>query len=318
MLARKTLLALGPALALLPGTVLAQTPAPVIIRIASAPDDDVTPVLWADKAGLFRQAGIEVDVARISSGTAVAAAVVGGAVDVGKSSMLAVIVAHARGVPLTVIAPGGLYTPESDDSGILVLKDSPIRSGADLDGKIISAAALNDFQWLAMNAWIDQHGGNSKRVKFIEQPSAQVASTLDAGRIDCGLIVNPAYTQAMKTGKYRNLGRQIDAISKRLMFSGWFATADFVARNPDAVRKFGEIMSRASAYVVTHHDETVPLLAAFTGIDPATIRTMSRAFYTPALDPALVQPLIDTAAKYGSIPANFAARDLFSPAAYRK
>jgi hypothetical protein len=36
------------------------------------------------------------------------------------------------------------------------------------------------------------------------------------------------------------------------------------------------------------------------------------------LDPSLIQPLIDTAAKYGSIPAAFEARELFSPYAYRK
>ena len=294
-----------------------QAQSPVVLRIASAADDDVTPVLWADKAGLFRAAGIEIAVQRANNGAAVAAAVTGGAVEIGKSSLLSIVLGHVRGLPLTIVAPGGLHTPKSEDSGILVLRDSAIRTASDLDGKIVSVAALNDFQWLAMHAWIDLHGGNSKSVAFIEQPGASVAPALDSGRIAAGLAINPQLRVALVTGKYRDLGQQVDAIARRLMFSGWFASADFVAKNPDVIRKFGEVMNRATAYAGAHHEETVPLLAAFTGIEPATIRSMPRANYAPALDPALVQPLIEVAAKYGSIPASFDARDLFSPYAFR-
>ncbi len=308
---------LGLALAACPLAATAQAQNLVLLRIASAPDDDVTPVLWADKAGLFRQAGIEIAVQRSNSGAAVAAAVTGGAMDIGKSSLLSIVLAHVRGVPLTIVAPGGLHTPTSIDSGILVLKDSKFRSALDLEGKIVSVSALNDFQWLGMHAWIDQHGGNSKRVLFVEQPGSSVGGALDSGRIAAGLATNPALSQYMSTGKYRYLGSQVDAIAKRLMFSAWFANADFVAKNADVIRKFGEVMSRASAYVAAHHEETVDVLAAFSSVEPAVIRSAPRASYAPSLDPALVQPLIDLAVKYGSIPANFDARDLFSPYAFK-
>jgi NitT/TauT family transport system substrate-binding protein len=307
----------GLALVVCPITGSAQTPNLVLLRVASAADDDVTPLLWADKAGLFRQAGIEIALQRSNNGAAVAAAVTGGAVEIGKSSLLSIVLAHVRGLPLTMIAPGGLHTPASEDSGILVLRDSNIRTASDLNGKIVSVAALNDFQWLAMHAWIDLHGGNSKSVSFIEQPGTSVGAAIDSGRIAAGLVINPALKQDKDTGKYRDLGEQVDAVARRLMFSSWFASADYVAKNPDVIRKFGEVMSRASAYAGSHHDETVALLSSFTGIEPATIRAMPRANYAPALDPALVQPLIDVAAKYGSIPATFDARDLFSPYAFK-
>src|SRR5579863_6587500 len=89
---------------------LAQTPAaPATLRLASAPDDDVTPVLYAQHAGLFRAAGIDVVITPLANGAAVAAAVAGGSVDVGKSSTMSLINAHARGVPLTIVAPSGFY-----------------------------------------------------------------------------------------------------------------------------------------------------------------------------------------------------------------
>ena len=304
--------------ALLLGTVAADAPAPILLRIASAPDDDVTPILWADKAGLFRAAGIAVEVTSTRSGATVATGVVSGAIEIGKSSLLPIVLAHARGLPLTIIAQGSLYQTTTLQSGLLVLRDSPIRSARDLEGKTVSVPGLNDLQWLSLQAWIDKNGGNSKRVSFIEQPATSVGIALDGGRIAAGALQNPAFSQDLATGRYRNLGRPLDGISRRLMVSAWFANAEYVAKNADAIRKFSEILNRAEAYANVHHDETVDLLAGFSGMEPATIRTMGRAVYATSLDPTLIQPLIDTAARYGSIPARFDARDLFSAYAYRK
>ncbi len=117
--------------------------APVAVHFASAADDDVTPVLYADQAGWFRDAGLAVHIDRLNSGTAVSAAVAGGAIDVGKASMLSLVLAHARAVPLTIIAPGSLSLPNIMNSGLIVRKESPIHTAADLSGKIVSVPALS-------------------------------------------------------------------------------------------------------------------------------------------------------------------------------
>jgi NitT/TauT family transport system substrate-binding protein len=290
---------------------------PVVLRVSSSPDDDATPVLWAEKTGLFRQAGLDVTITPAGNGATVTAAVMVGALEIGKSSMLPIVLAHARGLPLTIVAPGGLHLSPIE-SGILVPRDSPIRNAHDLEGKIVSVPALNDLQWLSAHAWIDQNGGNSKNVQFVEEPGSSVGVALDAGRIAAGTLANPIYGQDMATGRYRTLGQPVDAIGKRFMISAWFANVNFVAKNPDAVRKFGEIMVRAEAYVAAHHDETVDLIAKFSGVEPATIRAQPRSAYATSLDPALVQPMIDTAARYGSIPSRFDAAELISSSAYRK
>ena len=71
---RLTLLALCGA-----ATPLAAQTQPVHLRLASAPDDDATPILYAQSAGLFRAAGLDVDLTAAGSGSAVAAAGAGGA-----------------------------------------------------------------------------------------------------------------------------------------------------------------------------------------------------------------------------------------------
>ena len=287
-----------------------------VILIASAADDDVTPILWADRAGWFKDAGITIRVDRLNSGSSVAAAVAGGAINVGKASMLAVILAHTRGLPLVIVGPGGLATAKTNNSGLLVRKDSPIRKAGDLSGKLVSVPALNDLQALATQAWIDKNGGNSKEISFIEEPGSSVGIALDANRIAAGTLANPAFTRDMATGHYRNIGRPISGISDRLMISAWICDAGWSSKNAAVVRKFGEILARASVYVNAHHDQTIDLIAGFSGMERETVKTMARAIFPDRLDPSLVQPLIDVALKYGAIKQSFNAAELFSADAF--
>jgi NitT/TauT family transport system substrate-binding protein len=286
-----------------------------VLRIASAADDDVTPVLYADRAGWFRDAGMNVHVDRLNNGTAVAAAVAGGAIDIGKVSMLAMILAHARGVPLTIIAACSLSTPAINNSGLLVPNDSPIRVARDLTGKIVSVGALNDMQALSTQTWIDKNGGNSKAVSFVEEPGPAVGVALDTNRIAAGTAVNPTLMQLLATGKYRSIGRPIQSISNRLMISAWVSSIDWATKNASAARTFSQIVLRAGAYANTHHDQTADLIAAFSGIEPATVRTMARAAFADKLEASTIQPLIDVAAKYGTIKQRFPATEMFSPSA---
>lgn len=280
------------------------------LRIAAAPDDDVTPILYAQSAGLFRAAGMDVSLQAVSSGTAVAAAVIGGSDDIGKSNMLALVVAHARGIPLTIVAPSGLYTSSIHTAALIVPKDSPLHSARDLAGKVVSVPALNDMQALSSRAWIDKNGGDSTTVHFIEVPAIAVAVALDTGRIDAGALSNPAISQALASGKYRVLGYNTDGIGDHFMTVAWFARADYAKNNADLMRRFNEVVRQASIYANDHHAQTVDLIARFSGADPAVIAKTPRSLFATTLTPSDIQPVIDTAAKYGVIPKRFDASEM--------
>src|ERR1700735_3001655 len=87
----------------------AQAPALTVIHVGGVLSDDMTPVFYAVKAGLFRREGLDVQIIGATSGTAMAAAVLSGTYEFGKSSLLAAVNAHIRGLPLTVIAAGAVY-----------------------------------------------------------------------------------------------------------------------------------------------------------------------------------------------------------------
>src|SRR5580692_5237125 len=84
-------------LALAPRIVRAQTLEK--IQFAGVPTDDMTPVYYAIKNGLYQKAGLDVEVVPTSSGTIATTAVVAGSYQLGKGSLIASLVAHLRDLP---------------------------------------------------------------------------------------------------------------------------------------------------------------------------------------------------------------------------
>ena len=165
--------------------------------------DDVTPILYAQKTGMFAKAGLDVDLQKFNSGSAVTAAVIGGAIDIGKSSIIPLINAHVHGVPLQIVASGELRLTNEPISGMIVKKDSPITSARDLVGKTVAVVALGDLTHTGVRAWLDQNGVNSKSVRYLELPSSAVLAALNDGRIDAANVSNPIFTQIVSSGQVR-------------------------------------------------------------------------------------------------------------------
>jgi NitT/TauT family transport system substrate-binding protein len=300
--------------ALLTAPVAAQAPpALTVIRVASNAADDVTPILYAQKTGMFAKAGLDVDLQKFNSGAAVTAAVVGGAIDIGKSSIIPLINAHVHGVPIRIIASGELWLTAEPISGMIVKKDGPINTARDLTGKTVAVVALGDLTHTGARAWLDETGGNSKSVHYLELPSSAVLAALNDGRIDAANVSNPVFTQIVASGQVRIIGRPSDAIAKRYLVTGFFATDGYLAKNGDAVLKFVQVLRAAAAYTNTHHAETLAMTAAFWGIDPGALAAMTRASVGLTVEPREIQPVIDAAVKYGVIEEKFDARDLIAP-----
>lgn len=282
------------------------------LRLASNAADDVTPVLWAQRTGAFTKAGITINLTRMSSGAAVTAAVVGGALDIGKSSLMPLITAHAHGVPLSIVAPGELWLTSAPITGLIVPTASTLTTARDLTGKTIATAALNDLSWLATHVWIDGHGGDSHAVKFVELPPSAMLGAVMEGRIDAATITNPNFQAALATGKAKTIAAPSDAIAPRFLLTAWFATNDAIAKNAATIARYAQIVERTAAYTNAHSSETIAMIAEFSGIEPAALAHMTRGLCGTSLDPRELQPVIDAAFKYQIIEKRFDAREIIA------
>jgi NitT/TauT family transport system substrate-binding protein len=288
---------------------------PVTLRGAATLDDDATPFIWATQNGLFRKNGLETSIARGTSGAAIAAGVMGGAYEVGKSSITTLCAAHARGVPFVWLAPAGEYDAAPPIRLAMIVKaDSPIKSGADLNGKTIAVSGLNDIFSLSSRAFTDRGGGDSSTIKLIEIPMTQAAGAVATGRVDSAIVVEPFLDAALADGKIRILADPNVAIAPHFMQSAWFTTADFAAKNPAAIESFIRVMREASTYCNGHHAETASLLLSYLNVQ---VPLNSRVILGVRFNTAQIQNLIDLQVRYKMLPAPIKAADLIYPAALR-
>jgi NitT/TauT family transport system substrate-binding protein len=295
----------------LAGSAVAQTPAP--IHVATIPIDSGSEAFYAKDAGFFEKNGLDATVQPITNGPAIIAGVVGGAIDVGFSNLVSLEAAYKKGVPIVLIAAAGLYLDAAPTTLLMADDGSAIKTGKDLDGKIIATNGLKNIGQYAPAAWVDQNGGDSSTVKFVEMPFPEMAGALAQHRIDAAIIAEPTLSDARTTT--RVLGKPYSAIGKEYLIGAWFASAAWAKAHPDLVARFAASMRDTAVWANANQAKSAAILAKYATIDPAVAAKMTRAKFAEALTPALVQPTIDITAKYKGIDASFPAQEMIYQAA---
>jgi NitT/TauT family transport system substrate-binding protein len=282
------------------------------LKVGGVPEESATPVLWAEKSGMFRAAGLDVDLSPQRSGSAVTAGVVGGSYQVGKSSIIPLVTAYAKKIPIQLVAPGGLYRAVKPHIAMIVQTDSPLRTATDMNGKTLGVSSLDDLYALGIKLWMDKNGGDSSTLKIVELPLSAVPGALATGRIDAGGSSTPALQDALDSGKFRVLAHMFDAIAPEFMYTAWFASSEYISGHRSTVASFSRAERQAASYVNAHPSETAVPLAAFTGVPVAVISKMTRATMATTLDPKLIQPVIDVCVRYKLIPSSFDAAEMIA------
>jgi NitT/TauT family transport system substrate-binding protein len=281
------------------------------VRVASTPDDTFVAVVWAQRTGMFKAAGLDVQLSpQSTSGAAIAAGVIGGAFDIGKSSLTSILIAHLKNIPLILIAPGTLYDARNPYGLLIVSRDSTAKTGKDLNGQTLSVASLNGLDQVGINAWVDRTGGDSKSLKFVELPESEAGPAMAQHRTAGSFVIRPQLDEALASGQARVLAPAYDQIAPLFILSAWFATGDFVAKHPDVVQTFARVLVQSATYGNAHHAETAPLLAEVAKIPIDVIEKQPRGILGTQLTPALVQPVIDLSAKYGMLARSFPADEV--------
>jgi NitT/TauT family transport system substrate-binding protein len=313
---RRAAIATGAAFAAFPNWAGAQTlPS---LRVIGPPNDGFKAVYYGAKGGIFAKHGVAVEISLINSGAAAAAALIGGAADVAYTNVTTLILAHNRNVPTQIIAPGPIFDSDMRlTSAIVVLKDAPYRTGADLNGKTVGSVSLGDTMAASIQAWVDQGGGDSKTVKIIEVPASAAVDALEAGRISAATMNEPAVSQALAGGNMRALANTNVAIAKKFLQALFAVMAPAAATKADVMQRFAAAMREASAYTNAHMAETVDLVAGYSGVAPAVVARSARFVDALTIEPALIQPVIDVLVKYNLTSPTFPASQLISPYALR-
>ncbi len=161
----------------------------------------------------------------------------------------------------------GYYSDE-----FMVLKDGPIKTVADLKGKILADGGIGSGLDIPIRVMLAKYNMQDKRdVTIVEAPIPTLAAELIDHKVDLIGIPLPFTANPTTRAAARTLFTQGDAMGvTELGF--WVARAPFIAKNRAALLDFMADALREERWYVdpAHHDEAVKI-AAETSKLPATV-----------------------------------------------
>jgi NitT/TauT family transport system substrate-binding protein len=308
---RRLSVVLAVCLALLPSMSPAQTPpASASLKLGVITVDAAAEAFYALDMGFFKKQGLDVDLQIMQNGAAIAAAVAGGALDVGFADTVSIANAHARGLPFIYLAPAMLNSYTAPAIAVLVNGGGPIREAKDFNGKTIAVNGINNITMLPVEAWIDKSGGDSKTVKWLEVPIPAENDAVSSAKVDGAVIGEPFITFGADKG-LRPLYMDKNAIAPRYVLSGFMTTKDWAAKNPALAAKFIAAIKETAQWANTNRSASAAILAKYTKLPEQVVARMKRGEFAETLLASDFQPVIDIAAKYGVLPKPFPAPEFF-------
>jgi ABC-type nitrate/sulfonate/bicarbonate transport system substrate-binding protein len=280
-----------------PRIVRAQTST---VRIAGVFSDNFAEPFYAKEAGAFTKAGFDVDAISLNNAGAVAAAIGGGSLELGTGDLVSGVNAINAGVPIVLIAGGGMYRERSDTASIIlaVANDSPIHGPKDMVGKTIGVPTLVGMTTACVRSWLPANGVSESSVRFVEITQSAALPALQRGTLDVALLSEPAVT--FGRGLIRSVGSPYDvaaerAANKEFCVSVWYANKPWFEGDPARSRRVVGAIYDTARWANTHRDGTFAILVRDGKLDADKARGMQRTTYATSLTPALVQPIIDIA-----------------------
>ncbi|WP_230986606.1 sulfonate ABC transporter substrate-binding protein [Cohnella fermenti] len=207
-----------------------------------------------------------------------------GSIDFGNVGEAPPIFAQAAGTPLVYLG----HAPASPKAeAILVPKDSPIQTGADLKGKKVALNKGSNVHYLLVK-YLEQQGLQYSDIETVFLPPADARAAFESGSVDAWVIWEPFYSAAQLATGARVLADGEGLVSN---YEFYLSTHKFYENDKAALDVLLEQLQQSDAWAKDNQSELAGLLAPSLGLD------------VPSLEQALshrgfgVEPITDDIAQ---------------------
>ena len=159
--------------------------------------------------GIDKQFNIDVQTQKYATKQASRLALQEGKVDIVVDDFIGVVQDRLNGIPVQ-----GVYPYSKATGGVVVPADSPIHSIADLKGKTIAAASLDDKSLLILRALTTSKYGFDPQVdgKVLSAAPPLMTQLLASGKVDAAIPYWHFVARMVGSGKYRNIMNVTDML----------------------------------------------------------------------------------------------------------
>lgn len=187
-----------------------------------------------------------------------------GALEFGLTGDSPPVFAQAAGKDLVY---AGAEPSKPDSSAILVLKDSPIRTLADLKGRKIALQKGSSAHYLLVRA-VDQAGLQWSDIQPIYLAPADARAAFERRSVDAWVIWDPFYaaTELAIQPRVITTGRGLSGNN-----SFYLASLPLAKRHPEVIGVLFDELTRADRFAQEQRPAAIKLISDFSGLDAGVV-----------------------------------------------
>lgn len=174
------------------------------VRLGYLPVNAMTSIYM--DAALGKDSGrVPTSLQRIMGGPAIVQGIQGDSLDAGECAVTVLLSLASRGIPIVLLAMSNNVTTQFPYNRIMVKKDSPLKSVADLRGKKVGILALGTLDHVLVLAALKRENMSKSDVYLVSVPVPNQPQALESGQVDAMMMPPPADEYAVQTFNAREL-----------------------------------------------------------------------------------------------------------------
>jgi NitT/TauT family transport system substrate-binding protein len=246
------------------------------VNVGVIPIVDVAPIYLGVQQGFFKAEGLDLKLKTAQGGAAIVPGVISGQYQFGFSNTTSLLLAASKGLPVKAVAAGVASTgsTSADFGAVVVPKDSPIHTAADLAGKRVAVNTLNNINTTTVNQAVRSAGGDPSHISYVELAFPNIVPAVAKGDVDAGQVVEPFLTIAKNQGM-REVTSNYAVTAPDLTVAMYFTSASYAQSHPDVVRRFTTAMKNSLDYANSHPDAARAIMSTYLKIDPAVQQALT-------------------------------------------
>jgi sulfonate transport system substrate-binding protein len=231
-----------------------------------------------------------------------------GSVDFGVTGETPPVFAQAAGADLLYVAH---EPPAPTGEAILVPKDSPLQSVAELKGKKIALNKGSNVHYLLVRA-LEDAGLTYRDILPVYLPPADARAAFQRGSVDAWVIWDPFQSAAEKQLQARNLRDGTGLVDNHQFY---LATRSYAQKNPQVVSILVEEIRTVGEWVAQNLDEATEQVAPLLGLpkDITRLAVERQGYGALFISPDVVsaqQKIADTFTELKLIPKKLSIKDV--------
>lgn len=286
---------------------------PTRLTLGFTPIVDDTPSFVAADQGFFARHGLDVTIQIVPGGGALPGALMSGSLQVVAVSMPLMLQSASQGVPIGCFATAAMASHRAQNGGAVVRSGLTLHGPGDFEGHVVGVSSVGSFYQVMFAQWLEDHGADPKRVRFVETPFPQQQDLLRAGQVDASLVPEPFASRIVKAGIGRLAFPYLNDFADGLITAAYCADRHWAAAHGTELRAFRAALEDARAFILANPASARDSMEHWLKLPASAANAVEIADHSVALGPDQLREWDRIGKRQALIPPDFDINTVLLP-----